>query len=65
MNFYSTVDIHNIKIELPKTSLTFIDNVLNDSYMAIRVQKEEDIKSKQTQEFINKIDSYIQKLFKY
>ncbi|MBZ9689414.1 hypothetical protein G9F72_024250 [Clostridium estertheticum] len=57
MNFYSLIDIHNIKIELPKTSLTFIDNVLNDSYMAIRLQKEEDIKSKQTEEFISNIDT--------
>ena len=31
--------------------------MLNDSYMAIRIKKEEDIKSKQNQEFINKIDS--------
>lgn len=57
MNFYSLVDINNIKIELPQTSLTFIDNVLNDSYMAIRIQKEDDIKSKQTQEFISNIDA--------
>lgn len=57
MNFYSLIDIHNIKIGLPKTSLTFIDNVLNDSSMAIRIQKEADIKSLQTQEFISKIDA--------
>lgn len=57
MNFYSLIDIHNIKIELPETSLTFIDNVLNDSYMAIKIQKENDIKSKQIEEFINNIDA--------
>ncbi|MBU3142748.1 hypothetical protein [Clostridium sp. CF012] len=56
MNFYSMIDTQKIKIELPKTSLTFIDEVLNDSYMAIRIQKEEDIKSKQVQEFISNID---------
>jgi hypothetical protein len=55
MNYYSLIDINNIKIELPKTSLTFIDNVLNDSYMAIRLQKEEDIKYKQIEEFISDI----------
>ncbi len=56
MNFYYTVNINNIKIELPKTSLNFIDNVLNDSYAAMRIKKEEDIKSKQTLEFIDKIE---------
>ncbi|MBU3128515.1 hypothetical protein LGL55_04645 [Clostridium tagluense] len=57
MNFYSLIDIYNVKIALPKTSLTFIDDVLNDSYMAIRMQVEEDIKSNQTKEFISKIDT--------
>lgn len=57
MNFYSLIDIHNIKIELPETSLTFIDNVLNDSSMAITLKKEEDIKNEQNQEFISKIDT--------
>lgn len=57
MNFYALIDVYNIKIELPKTSLDLIDNVLNDSYMAIRMQKEEDIKSKQTEEFISNIEA--------
>lgn len=57
MNYYSLIDINNIKIELPKTSLTFIDNVLNDSYMAIRLQKEDNIKYKQIQEFISNVDA--------
>ncbi|WP_291633668.1 hypothetical protein [Clostridium sp.] len=57
MNFYSLVNIHNIKIELPKISLSFIDNVLNDSYTAVMMKKEEDITSEQNQEFINKIDA--------
>ena len=56
MNFYSLIDIHNIKIELPKTSLTFIDNVLNYSYIAVMIKKETDIKLQQNQEFISKID---------
>ena len=56
MNFYSLIDIHNIKIELPETSLTFIDNVLNYSYSALKIKKETDIKSQQNQEFISKID---------
>lgn len=57
MNFYYLIDINNIKIELPKSSLTFIDTVLNESSMAIRIQKEDDIKSEQTREFISKIDA--------
>ena len=57
MNFYSLIDINNIKIVLPQTSLTFIDNVLNYSYSALMIKKEADIKSQQNQEFINKIDS--------
>ena len=56
MNFYSLIDINNIKISLPATSLTFIDNVLNYSYNALRIRKETDIKSQQNMEFINKID---------
>jgi len=56
MNYYYLIDINSIKIELPKSSLTFIDNVLNESSMAIRIQKEEDIKTEQTREFISKID---------
>ena len=64
MNFYSLIDIHNVKIELPETSLTFIDNVLNDSSSAVMIKKEEDIKSQQNQEFINKIDDIIQGFFR-
>ena len=56
MNFYSLINIHNIKISLPETSLTFIDNVLNYSYSALRIRKETDIKSQQNLEFINNID---------
>ena len=57
MNFYSLIDINNIKIDLPQTSLTFIDNVLADSYNSTMEQKEANIKSQKTQEFIGKIDS--------
>ena len=57
MNFYSLIDTHNVKISLPDTSLTFIDNVLNYSYSALRIKKETDIKSQQNIEFINRIDS--------
>jgi hypothetical protein len=57
MNFYSLIDTHNIKISLPETSLTFIDNVLNYSYSALRIRKETDIKAQQNLEFIDKIDS--------
>ncbi len=56
MNFYSLINIHNIKISLPETSLTFVDNVLNYSYSALRIRKETDIKSQQNLEFINNID---------
>lgn len=56
MNFYSLINIHNIKISLPDTSLTFIDNVLNYSYSALRIRKETDIKAAQSQEFISNID---------
>ena len=57
MNFYSLINIHNIKISLPDTSLTFIDNVLNYSYSALRIRKETDIKAEQNQEFISNIDA--------
>ena len=57
MNFYSLVDIHNVEITLPSTSLVFIDNVVNYSYSAVMIRKETDIKSEQTQEFISKTDS--------
>jgi hypothetical protein len=56
MNFYSLINIKDIKINLPQTTLTFIDNVLNDSYKALMIKKEDDIKSQQNQEFISKID---------
>ena len=56
MNFYSLIGIHNIKISLPKTSLTFIDNVLNYSFTAVSIKKETDIKSQQVQEFLTEID---------
>lgn len=56
MDFYSLISIHNIKIALPDTSLTFIDNVLNYSYSALRIKKETDIKSQQNLEFTNKIN---------
>ncbi len=46
MNFYSLVDINNIEIVLPETSLVFIDNVLNYSYSAVMIKKETDIKSR-------------------
>ena len=52
MNFYSLVDIKDIEIALPKTSLVFIDNVLNYSDSAVMIRKETDIKSQQNQEFI-------------
>lgn len=57
MNSYSLIDVHNIKIALPETSLTFIDNVLNYSYSAVMIRKETDIKLQQNQEFVGKIDS--------
>lgn len=57
MNFYSLVDIHNVEITLPSTSLVFIDNVVNYSYSAVMIRKETNIKSEQTQEFISKTDS--------
>lgn len=57
MNFYSLVDINNIQIVLPETSLVFIDNVLNYSYSAVMIKKETDIKSEQNQAFISKIDA--------
>ncbi|MGH4140460.1 hypothetical protein [Clostridium sp.] len=56
MNFYSTINIKNIRIDLPPTTLSFIDNVLNDSYKSLRMKREDDIKSQQNQEFISKID---------
>lgn len=56
MNFYSLININNTKIGLPQTTLTFIDNVLNDSYKAFMINKEEDIKLQQNQEFISKVD---------
>jgi flagellar basal body-associated protein FliL len=56
MNFYSLVNINNTKIELPKTALTFIENVLNYSSSAVMIRKETNIKLLQSQEFINKID---------
>ncbi|MGV8983850.1 hypothetical protein [Clostridium sp.] len=56
MNFYSLININDIKIDLPQTTLAFIDNVLNDSYKALMIKKEDDIKSQQNQEFIRKID---------
>ena len=55
-NFYSLVDIHNIKIALPQTSLDFINNVLNYSFTALRIRKETDIKSQQNQEFTSEMD---------
>jgi hypothetical protein len=57
MNSYSLINVHNIKIALPETSLTFIDNVLNYSYSAVMIRKETDIKLQQNQEFVGKIDS--------
>ncbi|MCB2290243.1 hypothetical protein LGK97_10730 [Clostridium sp. CS001] len=56
MDLYSLVDIESLKIELPKTSLTFIENVLNYSSSAVMIRKETNIKMQQNQEFINKID---------
>jgi len=56
MDFYSLVNINNLKIELPKTSLAFIENVLNYSSSAVMIRKETNIKLQQNQEFINKID---------
>ncbi len=56
MNFYSLIDLSNIEIALPKTSLVFIDNVLNYSDSAVMVRKETDIKSQQNQEFITNTD---------
>ena len=59
IDFYSLVDVRDIKITLPKTSLTFIDNVLNYSYSAVMIRKETDIKSQQNQEFITKMDKLL------
>ena len=56
MNLYSLIDVKNTKIELPETSLSFIDNILNYSSSAVMIRKETDIKSQQNQEFIDKID---------
>lgn len=56
MNFYSLINIKNIRIDLPQTTLTFTDNVLNDSYKSLRMKKEDDIKLQQNQEFISRID---------
>lgn len=56
MNFYSLIDINNIKIDLPQTSLTFIDNVLADSYNSTMEQKEATIKSQKVEEFTGKVD---------
>ena len=57
INFYSLIDIHNVSISLPKTSLTFIDNVLDYSDTAVMIKKETDITSHQNEEFISKTDS--------
>jgi len=59
MDFYSLINIRNVEISLPKTSLTFIDNVLNYSYSAVMIRKETDIKSQQNQEFITKTDELL------
>jgi len=59
MDFYSLIDIPNVKIALPKTSLLFIDNVLNYSSTAVMLREETDIKSQQDQEFITKIDELL------
>ena len=56
MNLYSLINVHNLKIELPKTCLTFIDNLLNYSSSAVMIRKETNIKSEQVQEFISNID---------
>ncbi|MBU3188545.1 hypothetical protein K9O30_04120 [Clostridium bowmanii] len=56
MNFYSLLNIKNIRIDLPPTTLSFIDNVLNYSYKSLMMKKEDDIKSQQNKEFISKID---------
>lgn len=56
MNLYSLIDVNNLKIELPRTCLTFIDNLLNYSSSAVMIRKETNIKSQQNQEFISKID---------
>jgi hypothetical protein len=56
MNFYSLIDIHNVKVELPKSALTFIDNILNYSYSAVMIKKETDIKLQQNLDFISKMD---------
>ena len=60
MNFYSLININNMKINLPQTTLTFVDNVLNDSYKALMTKKEKDIKLYQNQEFISKVDGLSQ-----
>ena len=57
MDFYALIDTRNIKITLPETTLTFIDNVLNYCYSALKIRKETDIKAQQNLEFISKIDS--------
>ncbi|MGH4052223.1 MAG: hypothetical protein ACREVX_12980 [Clostridium sp.] len=56
VNFYSLIDINDIKISLPETSLVFIDNVLDYSYSAVMTKKETDIKSQQNDAFISEID---------
>lgn len=55
MDFYATINIHDTKITLPQTSLTFIDNLLNYSYSAFMTKKETDIKNQQVEDFINKV----------
>lgn len=57
MDFYKTINVSDTTITLPKTSLSFIDNLLNYSYSAFMIKKEEDIKDLQVKDFTNKIDS--------
>lgn len=56
MNFYSLIDVNDVKVTLPETSLVFIDNVLDYSYSAVMIKKETDIKSEQNDAFISEID---------
>lgn len=56
MDSYSLVNFNNLKIELPKPTLSFIENVLNYSSSAIIIKKETNIKQQQSQEFINKLE---------
>ncbi|HEY8893064.1 MAG TPA: hypothetical protein VIM70_22825 [Clostridium sp.] len=56
INYYSLIDINNIEITLPETSLSFIDNVLNYSSSAVMARKETDIKSEQDNDFISKTE---------